>query len=123
MDQAKMDLVARLGGAWYCRVSPGSLFRVAKPFGPTGIGVDQLPEQIRLSPVLTGNHLGQLANVEKLPAREEVEAFAARPETKELLAALAGDKGGTQRHLHLKAAELLDQGEVNSAWMFLLQGS
>jgi flavin reductase (DIM6/NTAB) family NADH-FMN oxidoreductase RutF len=29
--QENFDQVARLGGDWYCRVTPESLFRLAKP--------------------------------------------------------------------------------------------
>ncbi|HEX2532292.1 MAG TPA: flavin reductase family protein, partial [Chitinophagaceae bacterium] len=67
IDQGKLDLVARLGGDWYCRVTPESLFAVAKPNTQLGIGIDALPESILLSRILTGNHLGQLANVHDLP--------------------------------------------------------
>ena len=35
---------------------------------PLGIGIDTLPEGIRTSTVLTGNQLGQLANVHELPS-------------------------------------------------------
>ncbi|MFS8616784.1 MAG: flavin reductase family protein [Solitalea sp.] len=121
IDQAKLDLVARLGAAWYCRVTPESLFQVAKPFGPTGMGVDQLPEAIRLSPVLTGNHLGRLANVEKLPSREEVGEFGSRPEVKRLLDTFSGSGISRELQLHRAAASLLEEGDVEGAWKVLLQ--
>ncbi|HEY0749676.1 MAG TPA: flavin reductase family protein, partial [Chitinophagaceae bacterium] len=38
LDQRKIDLVARLGADWYCRVSPDNLFQVAKPNIQLGIG-------------------------------------------------------------------------------------
>ncbi|QEC51051.1 flavin reductase (DIM6/NTAB) family NADH-FMN oxidoreductase RutF [Anseongella ginsenosidimutans] len=121
IDQTKTDLVARLGAAWYCRVNPASLFSVAKPFGPTGIGVDQLPAHIRLSVVLTGNHLGQLANIEKLPAPEEIAELSADSEIREMFLAFKGDTPSLRRQLHRKAAELLDEGNVDKAWKVLLQ--
>lgn len=121
IDQAKTDLVARLGASWYCRVIPESLFSVSKPFGPTGIGVDQLPAHIRLSAILTGNHLGQLANVEKLPAPEQVAELSADAEIREILLAFKGDTLLLRRQLHRKAAELLDEGNVDKAWKVLLQ--
>ena len=67
IDQLKINHVARLGGDWYCRVDQSNLFRVAKPNVQLGIGLDQLPTHIRNSNILTGNHLGQLANVVELP--------------------------------------------------------
>ncbi len=67
MDQAALDLVARLGGDWYCRVTKDNLFEVPKPLRKLGIGVDQLPEAVRNSSILTGNQLGLLANIEAIP--------------------------------------------------------
>src|SRR5215213_6506650 len=62
-DQTKLELVARLGGDWYCKIGPENLFRVEKPNTKLGIGMDALPEGIRRSNILTGNQLAQLANV------------------------------------------------------------
>jgi hypothetical protein len=75
INQEKTDLVARLGGDWYCRVTADNLFKVAKPVSTIGIGVDAIPYAIRNSKVLTGNNLGQLGNVEVLPD-DEIEAYA-----------------------------------------------
>src|SRR5215204_1557260 len=61
IDQTKLELIARLGGDWYCRVTKDSLFSVPKPNTKLGIGIDSLPESIRFSKLLTGNHLGMLA--------------------------------------------------------------
>ena len=66
-DQSKFDLAARLGGDWYCRVSTDNLFTIPKPNIQLGVGIDGLPEHIRNSKILTGNHLGLLANVEVIP--------------------------------------------------------
>jgi len=122
IDQAKIDLVARLGGDWYCRVTADNLFKVAKPLTTLGIGVDALPSAIRNSKVLTGNNLGQLGNVEQLPTDEEIEALAIQPEIKEILDATIGDENTRTQQLHLKAKQLLDQGEVFTAWKVLLCG-
>lgn len=120
IDQAKMDLVARLGGSCYCRITADSLFEVAKPFGPAGMGVDQLPASVRQSTVLTGNHLGQLANVEKLPARSDAVAFSKKPEIKELLGRFADKALTRQQQLHHAAAILLAEGNTEGAWKLLL---
>ncbi|MBS4066201.1 MAG: flavin reductase family protein, partial [Chitinophagaceae bacterium] len=42
IDQTKLELVARLGGDWYCKVSTDNLFKVAKPNTALGIGIDAL---------------------------------------------------------------------------------
>lgn len=68
IDQTKLELVARLGGDWYCRVNTQNLFKVAKPNTALGIGIDAIPDSIKHSPILTGNHLGQLGNVHELPS-------------------------------------------------------
>jgi flavin reductase (DIM6/NTAB) family NADH-FMN oxidoreductase RutF len=74
IDQTKIDLVARMGGDWYCRANGQALFELVKPLTTCGIGVDILPEQIRLSHHLTGNELGMLGNVEAIPTPEDSEA-------------------------------------------------
>lgn len=73
IDTDKIDLVGRMGGNYYVRTSGNSKFIVPKPLTTLGIGVDSLPEFIRLSTVLTGNDLGQLGNLEHMPASKEVE--------------------------------------------------
>ena len=115
IDQRKMDHVARLGGDWYCRVTTDNLFEVAKPVRTVGIGVDAIPFAIRNSKVLTGNNLGQLGNVEVLPTKEDIDAYAALPGIKELFN--ADDIGAA---VHMKAKQLLDEGKVDEAWKVLM---
>jgi flavin reductase (DIM6/NTAB) family NADH-FMN oxidoreductase RutF len=120
IDQHKIDHVARLGDDWYCRVTSGSLFKVAKPSKNIGIGVDAIPFAIRNSKILTGNNLGQLGNVEAFPDEAAIDAYALLPEIKELLDATIGDSQTRELQLHLKAKELLDRGNVMDAWKVLL---
>jgi flavin reductase (DIM6/NTAB) family NADH-FMN oxidoreductase RutF len=75
IDQTKIDLVARMGGDWYCRANGDALFELVKPLTNCGIGVDALPEHIRLSHVLSGNDLGRLGNVEVMPDADFVQAI------------------------------------------------
>lgn len=75
IDQTKIDLVARMGGDWYCRANGDALFELVKPLTNCGIGVDALPEHIRLSHVLSGNDLGRLGNVEEMPDADFVQAI------------------------------------------------
>lgn len=120
IDQAKIDLVARLGGDWYCRVGAENLFEVEKPVRTLGIGVDSLPTSIRNSAVLTGNNLGQLGNVESLPSDEEIDAFRTDPELRQILDATIGDSQTRERELHQYARKLLESKEVIKAWKVLL---
>lgn len=108
--QDKLDLVGRLGGNWYVRASGDALFEVAKPLATHGIGVDHLPEKIRSSKILTGNNLGQLGNVEKLPNREEVLEYKNK-----FLKNVSEEKA-----VHLIAKKLLDEGKTEEGWKTLL---
>ncbi len=120
IDQAKIDLVARLGGDWYCRVTPENLFKVAKPLSTLGIGVDALPHAVRNSIVLSGNDLGILGNVEVLPTDEEIDAMNHHPKVKEILDATIGDAGNRERELHELAKLLLKSGNLPDALKIVL---
>jgi len=114
IDQVKIDQVARMGGNWYTRANQG-LFEVPKPLYSRGIGVDRLPEHIRSSPILTGNDLGMLGNVEDIPDRREVEEFiASNIEIRSIISAY------DPKQLHRKAQEFLTRADVLSAWKVLL---
>lgn len=117
IDQQKMHHVARLGGDWYCRVDAQSLFEVAKPNTQLGIGFPGLPESIRHSRILTGNHLAQLANVPQLP---EAEPAFYDPHVKEIVQYFSPNPEEMEVELHRHAAYLLDQGSVHEAWQVLL---
>jgi len=117
----KLKPVARLGGNWYSQVTSDSLFQILKPLTTLGIGVDQLPEHIRMSSVLTGNHLGRLGNVEQLPDPVSIAEFALTPEVQELRKRFHMDPESWVNHLHLWAKEELEAGHVELAWKILLQ--
>jgi hypothetical protein len=117
MDQTKLELVARLGGDWYCRVTPESLFQVAKPNTQLGIGIDVLPESIRNSSVLTGNHLGQLANVHQMPV---VQPSFDDEHLKNIVQYFSLNPADMEKEVHRYAAQLLDEGKVDAAWQVLL---
>lgn len=110
IDQQKIDLVARMGGNWYCRAHGDALFEIEKPITTIGVGVDAIPENIRNSEVLTGNNLGQLGNLEVLPTAEEITAY-----NNSLTKKLTGE---AEKHQYAKS--LLDAGKVKDAWCVLL---
>lgn len=121
IDQEKIDLVARLGGDWYCRVTKESLFKVTKPNRNIGIGVDALPVSIRQSSILTGNDLGQLGNVESLPDETSINLYCIQNE--ELQKLLLSTKNNTtlrREALHSLAKTLLITSNVEEAWKVLL---
>ncbi|WP_435255439.1 flavin reductase family protein [Tenacibaculum sp. A30] len=110
IDQYKIDLVARAGGSYYSRARDG-FFEIPKPLTTLGIGVDQIPEEIRNSNVLTGNNLGMLGNVEQLPSDEDVNNFAKEH---------AQFVGISTEKKHTFAQEYLQNNDVESAWKVLL---
>ncbi|MCH8330870.1 MAG: flavin reductase family protein [Bacteroidetes bacterium] len=114
IDQHKIDLVGRLGKNHYVRASGSAIFNVEKPVTTMGIGVDQLPEHIRLSNVLTGNDLGMLGNVESIPGENDVNAIKDDDRVKQSI------ENNDMEALHMYGKELLEQGEVEKAWQVLL---
>jgi flavin reductase (DIM6/NTAB) family NADH-FMN oxidoreductase RutF len=110
LDHYKLDLVARAGGNFYSRAREG-FFEIPKPLTTLGIGVDQIPLEIRNSKILTGNNLGVLGNVEVLPIKETVDNFAKdHPQF----------VGISEEKKHTFAQEFLENNDVESAWKVLL---
>jgi len=119
IDQRKFQLVARLGGDWYCKIDESNLFKVEKPNTQIGIGVDALPESIRYSKFLTGNHLGMLANVHSLPIINPAFTDA---RLKNIVQYYSINPSEMEKELHLYAAELFNNGKISDAWQVLLSG-
>lgn len=117
IDQTKLHHVARLGGDWYAKIDETNLFKVAKPNTQLGIGVDVLPESIRSSSILTGNNLGQLANVHEMPF---VDPAFTDDKLKNIIQYFSLNPDEMDKELHRYAKELLDAGKVNEAWQVLL---
>ncbi len=117
IDQRLLHHVARLGGNWYTKVDVHSLFQVEKPDTESGIGVDALPGPIRQSRILSGNDLGQLANVCETPLIDP--SFH-----DERLAAIfqyySVNPDEMEKELHTYAKELLTLGKIKEAWQVLL---
>ena len=121
VDPFKLDAVSRMGGDWYCRAQGEALFEIPKPLRNKGIGVDAIPLSIRNSTVLSGNNLGRLGNVEQLPSEEDIAAFATQPVIQEMRIRFKNDKESYVNHLHQYAKDVLEIGDVETAWKILLQ--
>ena len=119
IDQRKLHLVARLGGDWYCKVDESNLFRVNKPNTKLGIGIDALPEGIRNSSILTGNHLGLLGNVQELPL---INPAFGDTRLRNIIQYYSISPAEMEKELHIYAAGLLNEGKVDDAWQVLLSG-
>lgn len=94
IDTKKMDLVGRMGESWYTHSNGDSLFEIPKPLTTKGIGVDALPDEIKLSSILTGNDLAMLGNVEKL----------------------IGISFKSDENSHIKAQQFLKVKDIEGAW-------
>ena len=110
IDQYKIDLVARAGGSYYSRARDG-FFEIPKPVSTLGIGVDQIPQAIKNSTVLTGNNLGMLGNISSLPTQDDVDNFA--KEHPQFM-------GLEMVKKHTFAQQYLDKNDIESAWKVLL---
>lgn len=112
IDPFKLDAVARLGRDWYCRVQGNAIFKVPKPAGKLPIGIDQIPEGIRTSRVLTGNDLALLAGVEKIPELSgDLIALDNRVHA-------ARERG--RDAVHSLARQYIQEGKIMEAWGLLL---
>ena len=112
--QEKLDLVARAGGDYYNRAKKG-FFEIPKPLLSLGIGVDAMPDEVKNSMILTGNDLGMLGNIERLPTKKEVTEFL-----KEVSERYPNIKEMSHREKHKIARNYLSYGDVVSAWKLLL---
>lgn len=114
IDSLKLDLVARMGDSWYCRANKQSMFEIPKPGRKQGIGVDALPEQIRMSNVLTGNNLGRLGNLESMPSSEEIMKVKERRDVKDIFDRLTLEKD-IETQLHQLGKKLIESDNVSEA--------
>jgi len=119
IDQHKIDLVARMGGDWYCRANTHAMFEIKKPISTCGIGYDALPPDIKSSQLLSANDLGQLAGIEELPNETDVNEYKLL-ELSTLFLELEHDASALEQALHQKAHALLAQNQLEEAWLTLL---
>ena len=85
IDPHKMDLMGRMGRAFYVRASGAAVHKIYQPFDRIGIGFDQLPEGLRHSSVLTGNELARLAALMEPPSEAAVQEVLQRAEVQQCL--------------------------------------
>jgi flavin reductase (DIM6/NTAB) family NADH-FMN oxidoreductase RutF len=115
IDPDKIDLVGRMGRAFYARASGDAVFKIFQPVPKLVIGYDNLSNTIKNSSVLTGNNLGQLAGMFELPKLEDAKVLLKLPEIQKLR--LAEDKFHA---LHQLAKKELDKENIEYAAKLLL---
>ncbi|MBN8821765.1 MULTISPECIES: flavin reductase family protein [unclassified Spirosoma] len=119
IDPHRIDLIGRMGGDWYARAQGDALFEVTRP--KVGIGVDQLPDSIRNSAILSGNDLGKLGSFSTLPTSEEISTYRESGILHELFEEARYGCQYLPDLLHLRAKKLLADNNVKDAWLTLLQ--
>jgi len=102
IDPFKLNIVSRLGANWYGKTTKESLYEIAKPISRMGMGIDNLPEEIRNSEILTGNELAILASAATIPTK------------------ITGENNMTISEKHQTAKQLLTEGKSEAAWQILL---
>ena len=115
IDPHKMDLMGRMGRAYYVRCSGQAIHTVVQEYLPVTIGYDSLPAHIRQSPVLTGNDLGKLAGQVELPTDADIASAAL---IEEVAQTLARDSSVASKHYLAKT--FLDRGEVMTGFSILM---
>lgn len=120
IDPNKIDLMARMGRAFYCRASGNAIHHIYQPFNKIGIGFDQLPPYIKHSRVLTGNHLAQFAALTQLPDAHTIAQAATLPQVAEIYAQYAHNPDALTTALHTLALQLTDAGQAETAFAILL---
>ena len=104
IDPHKIDLMGRMGRAFYVRASGAAVHKIFQPVNELGIGFDQLPESVRNSSVLTGNHLGELAALPAWPDQHQIEAIVKNDSRVQQIL----NESAIQTALHTYAKEILE---------------
>ena len=107
IDPHKIDLMGRMGRAYYVRASGSAVHTIVQPVMQLSIGFDQLPESLKNSDVLTGNNLGQLAGMTALPTQAEILSIQTDPQVQ----AIVAQRGAVVEGLHHYAKQLLDEAD------------
>lgn len=123
IDTRKIDLVGRMGGDFYVRASGRSLFTLEKPSSKQAIGVDSLPEDVRMSSVLTGNDLGKLGSMQIMPTAPEIEKYLLSPVFRTISTKYSESTEKIAEEAHKLAHGLIAANELHEALLLLLASS
>ena len=110
IDPHKMDLMGRMGRAYYARASGDAVHTIVQSVVEIAIGYDGLPASARNSTILTGNDLGYLGGVTKLPSEEFLAGLHSNQEVAELVSSAEPVNA-----LHRMAAIHIEKGDRDTA--------
>lgn len=111
IDPHRIDLVGRMGRAYYVRASGAAVHTLYQPMDAIGMGFDQLPPSIRHSPILTGSELAEIAALTRWPTEEEISVFADMPEIREI----TETEEEVLERLHERARVYIGTGQLRMA--------
>ena len=120
IDTTKLDLVGRMGADYYVRASGRALFSLEKPTCKLAIGVDSLPETVRMSTILTGNDLGRLGSLQLMPTALEIEKYGSSQTFRTLSTQQSGNIEKITEEAHKRAHKLITTNEIHEALLLLL---
>jgi len=115
IDPHKIDLMGRMGRAYYVRCSGPAIHTIMQEYNPVSIGYDQLPDHIKNSHVLTGNDIGKLAGQVTMPSEEEINSALHEAEVLQAL-----KQQNPEAAIHYLAKTYLDKDEVRRGFSILL---
>ena len=115
IDPHKMDLMGRMGRAYYVRASGNAIHTIIQEVTQIVVGYDGLPKSIRESEVLNANQLGILAGLKSLPTQSMIDEMKNLP-----FVIQAMEKGDDFTALHEIASEMIDNGEKMKAAAILM---
>lgn len=126
IDPHKIDLMGRMGRAYYVRASGAAVQTIVQSVLDIPLGYDGLPEEIRNSSVLTGNHLGRLGGLLEAPAPDDCQAII----QSDARVNEAMQAPNPKEALHRYAAEWLDKEAPDAvhyaakiAWLSITAGT
>jgi flavin reductase (DIM6/NTAB) family NADH-FMN oxidoreductase RutF len=117
IDPHKMDLMGRMGRAFYVRAKGDAIHSIYQSLKPEVIGYDQLPDRIKKSQILTANAIACLAALPLWPTSINDLSL----EQKEHWMEYKGQKG--QKQVEKLALEILEKEEKYAAVAALLLNS
>lgn len=104
IDPHKLDLMGRMGRAYYVRASGDAIHTIYQNVTDKVIGYEALPDHIKKSKVLTANQVAEMAALTSLPDEEMVNKAQKNPTDNREAA----------------AAKLISQGQVMEALALLM---
>lgn len=123
IDTRKLDLVGRMGADYYVKASGRALFTLEKPAAKEAIGVDSLPEDVRMSEILTGNDLGKLGSLLAMPTAPEISKYIMSPVFRTISTKYSNKAEKIVEEAHKLAHAMIVANELREAILLLMAAS